>query len=159
MSRKNWWLVGALVACLALPAFAGGGGHGCKADVQACLNKMAEKYAKRGWVGLELDEDKASGALTVEQVVPGSPAEAAGFKAGDVLVALNGIEFGEENYEALKKAKYKMAPGKQVTYTVARKGKNRDLAVTLAKLPDEVLAQWIGGHMIEDHVTIASAGY
>ena len=43
-----------------------------------------------------------------------------------------------------------------MTYTIGRKGKERDVDATLAKLPEEVLAQWVGGHMLE-HATIAQA--
>ncbi len=144
----------ALVLAGSAPLLAGD--HGCKGSTQDCLNKMAAKLRHRGWVGLEL-EDGPAGEMVVKRVVEDSPAVAAGFRQGDVLVAVNGIEFSEENHEALGKVKQGMAPGKTITYTVARKGKNRDLDVTLGELPDEVLAAWIGGHMLEAHVTVASA--
>ena len=40
----------------------------------------------RGWVGLELDQTE-DGAYKIELVVDESPAEAAGFAAGDKLQA------------------------------------------------------------------------
>ena len=89
--------------------------------------------------------------LTVKRVVADSPAESAGFKSGDVLVALNGIKYEDKNKDALMAAKKSMAPGKQVAYTVSRDGQEKTITATLAPMPSEVLAQWIGHHML-DHV-------
>jgi S1-C subfamily serine protease len=154
MSRKIGFLALVVALVAAAPVLAGEGG--CKGSAQDCLNKMAAELAARGWVGLELEYNDDE-AMVVSRVVPDSPGQQAGFQTGDVLVALNGVEFGEENAESLKKIKYQMTPGKEVTYTVARHGHKKDLPVTLAEMPDEILAQWIGGHMLEGHVTVASA--
>ena len=58
----------------------------------------------------------------------------------------------------LKAEKSAMQVGKTVTYTIARgsHGKTKEVALTLAKIPDEVLAQWIGSHML-DHAAIEIA--
>jgi hypothetical protein len=58
------------------------------------------------------------------------------------------------NKEALHAAKKKMKPGNTVTYTVERNGSPRDLTVVLAKVPEDVLAQWVGAHMLE-HAKVA----
>lgn len=148
-----------LALIVAAPGMVLAGEGGCKGSTQDCLNKMAAKLRDRGWVGLELDHNDA-GKMVVQRVVEDSPAASAGFRQGDVLLALNGVEFAESNHEALAKLKQDMTPGKQVTYTVGRGGTNHDLDVTLAKVPDQVLAAWIGGHMLEAHTTVASAsGY
>ena len=156
MDRKHAWILGILILAVCTLALAGE--SKCTASTQDCLNKMAAKLAARGWVGLELEENEKTGGLTVNRVVPYSPATEAGFREGDVLLALNGVGFAEENHEALKEIKQDMKPGTEVTYTVARKGKERDLDVTLTELPEDLLAQWIGNHMIE-HATYAKAQY
>jgi len=51
---------------------------------------MATRMKNSGWVGVELDVDEKSGVMTVNKVIPGSPAEAAGIQTKDVLYALNG---------------------------------------------------------------------
>lgn len=147
------WTAVALAAALAVPLAAGEKGKKCEMDTQACLAKMAAALKDRGWVGIEMDD--GSGRLTLTRVVPGSPAEAAGLRAGDVLVALNGVAFGKEN-EAKVKAAYKaMTPGAKITYTVQREGKDREVEVALGKLPPEVMAQWVGAHMLEGHLQAA----
>jgi C-terminal processing protease CtpA/Prc len=135
-----------LVALVAVPLMAGDGKK-CSHSTQECLDYMAKKMADRGWVGIEYDEEK----MAVSKVIAESPAEAAGFKKGDVMVAINGIAMKDENSAKLKKVSWQ--PGDQVTYTVVRSGTKKDLNVTLGKLPETVLAQWVGNHMVKDHVS------
>jgi S1-C subfamily serine protease len=104
--------------------------------------------SERGWVGIEYDDER----MKILRVVEGSPAERAGLKKGDLLVAMNGVDFSDDNADKLKKISYKeMKPGNEVTYTVDRAGMRKSIQVTLGELPDEVIAQWVGSHMIKDH--------
>ena len=158
----------AVVALFTLPAMAGDGadckdkenasvahaGHKaeykkCTAGTQECLDAMAAKLRSGGFVGVELEPDEATGAYAVIRVVPGSPAEAAGIEAGDVLYALDGIKLSEENEAALKAAKKDWKAGQVVTYTVKRHGDDRKVTLTLAPMPEEVIAKWVGKHMLE----------
>jgi hypothetical protein len=41
------------------------------------------------------------------------------------------------------------APGQEITYTIKRVGEDREVQLTLAPMPADVLAQWIGHHMLE----------
>ena len=140
-----------LVLVMAAGARAGGDHYSCKAEAQACLNEMTAKMKGRGWVGIEMDVDKDTKKISVKRVVEDSPAQAAGFQKGDVLVALNGIRFAEENEKQLHAAKETMVPGATVKYTVARAGKETVVSVKLGELPSAVLHQWIGQHMMEHH--------
>jgi predicted metalloprotease with PDZ domain len=121
----------------------------CTGDTQECLDSMAKSLKNRGWVGLELDDAGGLENMVVTRVVPGSPAEAAGFHEGDRLVALNGIEFRQANIAKLKALRDDHTPGKQVTYRVQRRGSVRELWVTLAAMPDAIIATIIGRHMLE----------
>jgi predicted metalloprotease with PDZ domain len=138
----------------AMPLMAGEG-HKCKYATQECLDHMAKELKHRGWVGIEYNGE----TMEVTGVIPDSPAEAAGFRAGDVMVAHGGVEIAEASKEDIKKLQEKMVPGAQTKYTVVRDGERVELEVTLAELPESVLAQWIGHHMIKGHaqVQVASA--
>lgn len=142
-------IVALLGVALAAPAMAGGKYGKCEQTTQACLDEMSASLKHRGWVGIEMDQDEESGAMTVNRVVAGSPAESAGFQQGDVLKAVNGIEFGEKNEAKLKGLREVMTPGATVKYTVERAGKSVDLDIKLAELPPQVMAQWVGMHMLE----------
>lgn len=129
---------------------------GCSEQTQICLNHMAAKFKNKGWVGLELDKDEETGAMTVTKVEPDSPAVRAGFYEGDVLVALNGVKLTEENHEELYAMQKKLTPGTNVTYTVERHGYDKELKVTLGTIPEDVMAKWVGRHMLE-HATVEVA--
>jgi S1-C subfamily serine protease len=157
MMRRTWVMLIALVLVAAVPVLAGGDHKKCKASTQECLDHMAAKMKSGGWVGVELDHDDATGALSVSKVIPGSPAEASGIQAGDVLFALNGVEINDRNEKALSKVKQDWKPGQTVTYTIRRNGADRQVAVTLAPWPADALARYIGEHMIE-HAGLESEG-
>jgi S1-C subfamily serine protease len=69
-----------------------------------------------------------TGALVLE-VVPGSPAAAAGLVAGDVIVGLDGQPI--DSPTALVSAVQHHAPGQQVTLAILADGKTRTVSVTL----------------------------
>ena len=146
--KRSWFILAIAALALSVVSVVAGEGYKCDASTQDCLDKMTAHLQKTGWVGIKMDETD-DGRLQVAEVIADSPAVRAGFKSGDVLVALDGIKFAEENHEAMMKAKKAHHPGAKVTYTVERYGKTRDLNVKLAKVPQDVLAQWIGGHMLQ----------
>jgi len=117
---------------------------------------MAKNLSNRGWVGIEMDDKGGVGMMVITKVIDASPAEKAGFKVGDALVAVNGVTFSEDNEKQLEDIKYSMTPGADFTYTVSRKGSKVDLDVELGSIPDHVKAQWIGGHMM-DHAELQMA--
>jgi membrane-associated protease RseP (regulator of RpoE activity) len=136
-----------LALVVAVPLVAGDEQR-CKATAQDCLNYMKSHMADRGWIGIEYDEEDQK----VLRVIEGSPAEKAGFRKGDVMVAIYGVDMTDENSAKIKKIQYEqMKPGNQVTYTVTRAGMKKNLVVTLAAVPDDIMAQWVGRHMLEAH--------
>ena len=139
-----------LLLVTAIPAMAGDH-QKCDQPAEACLNAYAQSLQGRGWVGIEMDTTD-EGHMVILRVVPDSPAESAGFLAGDVLASFNGVAYKDENKQALKEATKAMTPGKTVTYTVVRDGSRKDLKVELGTIPETVMAQWIGQHMLTAHV-------
>lgn len=144
----------ALTISLLLPYTAlAGSGEPCTQTVQTCLDTMVSKLKSTGYVGVELDDTKVKTAMMVTKVMAGSPAEKAGIKEGDELYAIEGIRFSYEHNEAMNKIK---VPGKEVTVTIKRKGANLDLKMTLVPMPADVLAKYIGEHMMHHAKEAAS---
>ena len=141
-------LAGLLVVGLAATGFAADAAR-CPASTQDCLNFMASNLAERGWVGIETDDSGGITEIVVERVVKESPADKAGFKRGDTLVAVNGVPFADANRKKIKNIQSSMTAGDDFTYTVLRRGSRKDLHGTLAPMPDDVKAQIIGEHMLE----------
>jgi Do/DeqQ family serine protease len=88
--------------------------------------------------------DSVSGAI-VGQVESGSPAEAAGLRQGDVIVALNGHEVVDSN--ALRNDIAAMTPGSKASLTVLRDGQKKTVEVTVTEREPEAAAGGEnGGH-------------
>jgi len=165
--KRSTWLATTLLFALVIPAYAGDKTRsGCKEDAQSCLNHMAAKLKGRGWLGIEMEtskldkneEAKGQVDLKVSRVVSGSPAEAAGFSIGDVLVSVNGAKFADNTEEKCltceKTEDWK--PGSKVQYVVRRDGKEVALDAVLAALPSNIMAQMVGMHML-DHAHAAES--
>jgi len=101
-------------------------------------------HVERGWLGVTIQDmdqklaqsfglDKPEGAL-VSSVNPGSPADRAGIKAGDVILHYNGKSIDRSgNLPPLVGA---TALGSSVPVEVLRDGKTRQLTVTIAELAE-----------------------
>jgi len=147
MKRVLVAVVSLAVLVVAVPAFAGG--EHCTAATQECLDMMTKNLQHRGYIGIEMDESEDN-TVVIRKVVADSPAEKAGVLEGDLLLTVNGMA-PEEAFKALHE---KMVPGAKFTLAVQREGAATDLAVTLEKVPEELMARWIGAHMMQ-HATAA----
>lgn len=134
---------------VALPAAAGDKAK-CKGSGEDCLAKMKTKLAEKPWLGIEYETDD-NGRWVVKKVYDGSPAQAAGFEEGDVLLAMQGEEYSKANKEGLKKVYADITPGSEVQYVVKRKGGKVTLDATLSHIPKDVQKQWIAEHMTDNH--------
>ena len=140
--------LGAVVAAGA--AVAGDDAKKCTMPLSECLERMSASLKTTGWVGIEFDNSTVSdGGYKIFKVIKGSPAEKAGLQPGDILYALNGVRLAKDNSAALDKARKEWKPGQSVTYTVKREGVDREITLTLAPMPADVMARWIGEHMKE----------
>jgi C-terminal processing protease CtpA/Prc len=145
-----------IAATLGAVARAGEAAKRCTAPVQECLDHMSTVLKSSGWVGIEFEYGTGpDGGYEVTRVLPESPAAKAGLQPGDTLTALNGVRLVKSNDAALAKVRKEWKPGQSVTYTVKRQGRDRDITLTLAPMPADVMARWIGEHMME-HVGAAN---
>ncbi len=107
-------------------------------------------YVSRGWLGVVIQDvtqalaesfglEKPMGAL-IAKVVPDSPAEKAGFQAGDIILKFDGKTIPESS--DLPPIVGRTAIGKKVKVEVMRNKKRITLKVTIDELPkNEQLAQ------------------
>ena len=97
----------------------------------------------RGWLGVKIesiDDDKAAGlglgetrGALVNEATAGGPAVAAGLKAGDAIVSVNGDKIRDSRELARKIAEF--APNTKVNVEVFRYGKTQNISVTLGSFP------------------------
>ena len=103
-------------------------GHVSRGRLGVVIQGMDEDLAKA------LGMDRARGAL-VEQVEPGSPAERAGIKSGDVIVAIDGQDVPHS--EDLPRMVAPHKPGTRTHVTVLRDKQTQVVEVALAPLEDQ----------------------
>jgi S1-C subfamily serine protease len=77
---------------------------------------------------------KDSRGVLINSVQPGSPAEKAGLRAGDVITALNGTPIDDPN--ALRNRIASTPPGTEVTLTVVRDGHEQQVQARLTSLSE-----------------------
>lgn len=90
-------------------------------------------------LGIEYDPAFEEVGVRVTRVSPGSPAEAAGLREGDVIVRLAGVAVLDG--ERLKQALAAHAPGEQVSVGVRRGEETLAILVTLASSSDTAPAE------------------
>jgi serine protease Do len=120
------------------------------------VEQLKEKgRVSRGWLGVliqdvtrELAETfglrHPRGAL-VAQVLPGSPAEAAGLQAGDIVLSFNGKDIATSSNLPPLVGVAKV--GSEATLKVLRGGEVVEMPVLLAELPDETDMVVTPGHV------------
>lgn len=92
------------------------------------IQTITEDLAKT----LELKENKG---VIVGSIKPGSAAEKAGIKRGDVIIAINGEKVEDGN--GLRNKVAATTPGTEITLTVLRNGKEQELKATLDEFQPE----------------------
>ncbi|SFM55175.1 serine protease Do [Ectothiorhodospira mobilis] len=110
------------------------------------VDQIREKgHVTRGWLGVLIQEvtreladslgmDRPTGAL-VAQVLPDSPAKAAGLQAGDVIISFNGHEIPRS--AALPPVVGAAPVGEGAEVEILRDGEPMTLEVTIEELPEE----------------------
>ena len=114
------------------------------------INQLKEHGSVvRGWLGVMIQPvtpelaaqfkmERPIGAL-VGEVSPGSPADKAGIKPGDVIVAFNGKEISQVSM--LPNLVAETPVGSRAEVTLYRKGALKKLPLVIAKLNEEQVAQ------------------
>jgi uncharacterized iron-regulated protein len=98
------------------------------------ITKPNPPEKKKPRIGVMLKTEQDLKGLVIEKVVPGSPAEKAGLLPGDQLIAVEGIEIREvkEIHRALSEKGW----GNDITFTISREGKQKEITVRLPPLED-----------------------
>ena len=102
---------------------------------------------KRGYLGVNLGplDKKLAEALGVEaegvlvnDVMPDTPAEEAGFEAGDVIIAVNGKDV--EDVADVRRLVGREKPGSELKFSVRRGDEELSLEARIATMPADLLA-------------------
>ena len=122
---------------------------------------MTTGKVERGYLGIRMDDKpvptsnadflglKDENGVTVNEVMPGSPAEKAGVLSGDVIVSIDGQKV--EDFTKLRLAISSKRPGSDVKFGIVRfntetkKGERKEVVAKLERLPDNPELAMKGG--------------
>jgi putative serine protease PepD len=102
------------------------------------VKKVADTLISGGkvqhaYLGISVGDTSDTSGAQIERVVPGSPADKAGLKAGDKITAFDGKQV--TNADDLTAAVAAKAPNDKVTLTILRDGSTKSIDVTLGVRP------------------------
>ena len=84
-------------------------------------------------IGIYMIADESSGKIIVHHPISDSPAYKAGIKAGDVIVSVDGVEYGYDEFNTIADH-IKGEAGTKVKLVIERDGKNIDFEIERAKI-------------------------
>jgi carboxyl-terminal processing protease len=101
-------------------------------------------------IGIYLNQDPKTKDIIITGTIPGSPAEKAGFKAGDIITAVNGTSVVGKNLDAVHSLVDGPA-GTSVSLTVKRPSTNQTLTIKVTR--EQITVQNVIMHYIsQDHI-------
>src|SRR4051794_5525946 len=89
-----------------------------------------------GWLGCKLRENEDWAGVVIDEVLDGTPAAAAGFKAKDVVMKIDGDTIAD--LQAFVDKMRQTHPGQQVKFTVVRDKDEKEIPVTLGERPKNI---------------------
>jgi carboxyl-terminal processing protease len=117
------------------------------ADVQTENQQLSGTFTG---VGLYLRQDKTTKQLIITSPIPGSPAERAGFKHGDIIIAVNGTSTAGKDIAAVS-GLIQGKVGTSVAITIQRSGVAQPITIHVnraeIKVPNVIMH-----YIAEDHI-------
>jgi membrane-associated protease RseP (regulator of RpoE activity) len=140
--RRMLW---PMVAALLWGAPASATESQCPLDLDTCL-KQYQRMRERPWLGVRLEQD-STGNLVVMKVEPGSPAQRAGVRPGDVLRSIESQK--PQTWFATKGG---WGPRERGKISILRGKAEKELAIAYEAIPEAMFVRAVGVHMIEGHL-------
>src|SRR5690348_14910251 len=108
-------------------------------EVQA---QQQELSGTSSGIGVYLNQDPKTKQVIITATVPGAPAEKAGFKSGDIIVAVNHVSVAGKDFDTVR-SMIEGKVGTSVAITVQRPPTNQQLTITVTranfKVPDVIM--------------------
>lgn len=125
----------------------------CPLPLHECLTRYS-RMRERPWLGAWTEMvDTTTDVRLIERVYPGGPADKAGLRPGDHLRTIGG-----RPPKTFFTGRAGWKTGDQVALGVERDGKAIEVQWTFAPIPDEVLAEMLGAHVVAGHMAYGDFG-
>lgn len=127
----------------------------CALGLEPCIEALHAALSKRGSLatGLHvqgpLGESDEPRRATVASLIPGGPADRAGLRPGEVVVAIDGERLGSNPGPILRRKLPTFRIGQRIVYTVLRGGIEVDVTMVAEPAPEAVIRTGIANHLLE----------
>jgi len=125
----------------------------CKESAHECEKKIRSILSGRRFLGVTFDP----GNLVIKAVVPESPAEKAGLRAGDLVMGINGHDVTGKDAMVFKTILHETKEGQRVAILIRRDGTYKNLTTLLTAMTDQQIERVVAAHLKEAHAETASA--
>ena len=126
------------------------------ASVEACAEIWEAELAQKGTVGMaflclppKTDDPEESVQFVVQLVHPDSPADKAGVKQGDLILAANEREYTSSDSEQFFEHPAEIGPGNTVAYRVSRDNEQLEIEVEVQPGAPSVLEHQLYRKLLE----------
>ena len=125
-------------------------GHSRFLTPQEVQSENQQLSGKLIGIGIDLQQDAKSKQITISSTIPGTPADKAGIKRGDIIVAVNGTNVVGKDINSVIPL-IKGPAGTNVTLTVKRPSTNQALSFTMKRAEIEVPSV-VSYYIAQDHI-------
>lgn len=122
-------------------------GKGEMCVVADCLGEIVSQLENQGWLGVELEGIPSHG-LRVSAVVPGGPADAAGLRADDFILAIGAVAVDIRQPERLQTLLARSRPGEVTELRIRRGDEVRTFRMRAARFPPDRLIEAVGAYVL-----------
>jgi S1-C subfamily serine protease len=144
-----------LIVALVVAATIAAEGPKCNGTARECEQKIRHLVSGRRYFGATV-QDRNPG-LVVNSVHPNSPAERAGLKPGDQLIALNGRSLREASGREFKQLIADARSTGRIWMLISRHGAITKIETRLEPYTKEQVAKMVALHLTMTHTTTSGA--
>jgi predicted metalloprotease with PDZ domain len=144
-----------LIVALAVAATLAADGPKCNGTARECEQKIRHLVSGRRYFGATV-QDRNPG-LVVNAVHPDSPAERAGLKPGDQLIALNGKSLRQSTGREFKQLIAEARSTGRIWMIISRRGVISKIETRLEPYTKEQVAKMVALHLSMTHTTTSGA--
>jgi len=132
-----------------LSQLAAGQAGKCTMNRKECESRIRDFLSGRKYLGVQIEEIK--GSLFIKSIVPESPANRAGLRAGDRILLLNGYDLSDSTVQRFKEVLGSARDSGRVSIIVAREGRRQRVDAKLMEISRGQIDKIVATHMKEAH--------